>query len=231
MKKFTYFCIASVFLLLFISVISCADLYDSFEVNTIIYVSERGSANGDGTENSPFNTLQLAINKINASSDTSATWTILVDGTVRSGKATINSLNAAKLFIKKHHDSSEAKITGDHVTDSGPLLKVTTTADIEIENVDFYGGDSLDHGGGIYIDNGNAIITINSASITECHAANYGGGIYIGRGTVTLNNCIINQNSANDGGAIYNSNGTVTLNGTTYSYNTPSNKQTYPLSL
>lgn len=226
MKKFNYFCIASVFLLLFISVISCADLYDSFEVNTIIYVSERGSANGDGTENSPFNTLQLAINKINASSDTSATWTILIDGTINSGKATINSLNAAKLVIKKHHDSSVAKITGSGA-DSGPLLKVMAPADIEIENVVFRGGSSTDNGGGLYIDNSNAIITINQSNITECHA-NYGAGIYVGHGTLILNNCSLTLNGATSaGGAIYNSSGIVTLNETTYANNTPSDSEVY----
>lgn len=222
MKKFTYFCIASVFLLLFISVISCADLYDSFEVNTIIYVSERGSANGDGTENSPFNTLQLAINKINASTDTSATWTILIDGTI-SGKATINSLNAAKLVIKKHNDSSEAKISGNNSADSGPLLQVTASAIIEIENVNFYGSQASGNGGGIYINDANAMVTLNSCTVTWCTASN-GGGIYIGEGDLTLTNCTISSNTATSGGGIYKTpSGTVNSSGTYIINNNPNN--------
>jgi hypothetical protein len=66
-------------------------------------------------------------------------------------------------------------------------------------------------------------VVISGLTITNAHVGAYGGGIYNEEATLTLNNCIVSDNSADYGGGIYNeavfADATLTLNNCTISGN------------
>ncbi len=88
--------------------------------------------------------------------------------------------------------------------------------------IDGDGGDTV-----VYIDSGSAdwVVSLFGFTITGGESSNHGGGIYNDGGTLTVDNCIITGNSARQiGGGIFdNSTGTLTIKNSTISNNTSNN--------
>ena len=102
-------------------------------------------------------------------------------------------------------------------TSSGHVLIIGGGANVTIKDSSTDGngeitGGNADAGGGIWI-GPRGTVTLQSGTITSCHASGKGGGIY-NMGNLTINGGSINLSSAADGGGIYNEEGaTLTLAG------------------
>ena len=90
------------------------------------------------------------------------------------------------------------------------VLLDTGTASLTASNCAFYNG-TAEEGGGIFT---YGALTLNSCVVSNNSANVYGGGIYNFGGAVVLNNCTLFGNSVYDGGGggIESENGMLTLN-------------------
>jgi hypothetical protein len=106
------------------------------------------------------------------------------------------------------------------VLSGGNLIRVLTInsgANVILNNVTIQDGYSVYDGGGIYNDRGT--VTLTNSTVSD-NSARYGGGISNSWGTLTLTNTSVSNNSAlYNGGGLDNLVGSVTLTNTTVSDN------------
>lgn len=197
------------------------------------YVATTGDDSNEGTENSPWKTIQHALGTIPASG------TIIVDDGTYSESITfdlcnkiitLKSVNGANSTIIKGDDGS-ATVTCNQTLD-GTLIEGFTITHEQGSKKTI--GEEGSKGRGIWTANGaclsvdeciisantiisddengagaglystiNAMLTITNSIISGNTAVN-GGGLYNCGGTVTLINSTISNNSASSGGGIYN---------------------------
>jgi predicted outer membrane repeat protein len=79
--------------------------------------------------------------------------------------------------------------------------------------------NSADYGGGAYLDQPSADLSLSRGHIVSNTATSSGGGAYIRFGTTTVSRTIISGNNAPSGGGIFKDDGTLTLVNTTLSHN------------
>ena len=91
------------------------------------------------------------------------------------------------------------------------ILFISSANTVIINDVDLYNGNtnSGNFGAGIFIQ--NATVTLNNCVISDNSSGSNAGGVYLQDGTLTLNSCTVQGNSAIRGGGIYNNNGIFTL--------------------
>ncbi|MBP5447033.1 MAG: hypothetical protein J6X95_02900, partial [Treponema sp.] len=101
-------------------------------------------------------------------------------------------------------------------TDGGCALKISTAVPVTIEKIKITGGYNGENGkgGGIFIENSSADVTLASGlEITGNNAKTFGGGVY-SKGKLVMSGGKIYGNTAEDcGGGIFKSNGTLYLYG------------------
>lgn len=174
-------------------------------VDTNLYVSSNGNDTNSGlTHDLAFKTLQRAVKEITDSKKYGATldWNVYIAGSVK-GNTNIENLIAKSITLAK--DTTDGVTTAElDGNESGTVLKVSTDSDIRIANVTITKGKAAD-GAGIYIDNANAKITLNSgAKVSDNTATNNGAGVYIKNGNLILNGGeIISNTATNNGGGVY----------------------------
>lgn len=125
---------------------------------------------------------------------------------VSRGRATLSDTqvisNAARRGAGVFLDAGSATLTGAQVT----------------------GNMAVNHGGGVYVDQGRATLHVSGSEISDNATASYsGGGLFVGQGSATLTGTHVVGNSAADqGGGVFVAYGTATLTGTHLIRNTAS---------
>ena len=154
---------------------------------------------------------QVLVN--NAASAAAITFAPVLSGqtiTLTSGQITLS--NAVTIDA-----SSLPKGIAIDGNQNGRIFQVTSGSTVVLDSLTITNGKVasddpvLPVGGGIY-STGN--LTLNRCIVTENSVAGPGGGIYILGGSVTMNGCTVSGNAANgnNGGGISNPSGTLTLN-------------------
>ena len=114
-------------------------------------------------------------------------------------------------------------IDGNNDEAVGAVLRITAGGDLTLNKTIVTGGKNetynyYESGGGINAY--NAIVTLNSSTVSGNVAASFmGGGIYAENSTVTLKNSTVSQNNSGLGGGIWALDSTVTLNSSTVNEN------------
>ena len=140
----------------------------------LIYVSENGTESGDGTEVSPYNTLQKAIDYITTAKAND--WIIYVSGRVI-GNTDISSssLGQARSVLISGTTGNDTDILDGN--NSGTVIKSNKTVPITLENIKITGGNATT-GGGLYQMQWGKFILSNGVLITG-NTATKGSGIAV----------------------------------------------------
>ena len=175
----------------------------------------------------PFKTLDMALKFITWQNENTA-YTITISGTLSGAQTIANNSNTNSPITLKKNDSNGnitkltitgqnsatldggfAKGTGGNPDTIGTTLTIDTAVPVEITSVTIKNGyQPSGTGGGIYIKNANADVTLKSG-VTVYGQANKGGGIY-NKGTLTIDGATIRDghalvySSSACGGGIYN---------------------------
>ncbi len=188
-------------------------LYVAGTGHTVVSADGSDTYTGDdaGSIAHPYATLQTAINKIQDAP--TLDWTINIDGNV-SGNTEITTKNVKSIKILGATGNSVDKLT----VSSGSTISVVGKANVVLQSITITGGTGkgpeggTTQGGGIYISDASANVTLNSGVLITGNTATNGGGIYIDGGTVTLSGGTIKGNTATScGGGVYVASGTFTL--------------------
>ena len=168
-------------------------------INTgpVWYVDELGNNSSDGSLDTPFLTIQRAVDAC-------------VDGdTVRLNPGIYIEqidFNTKDIVLESRaYELEDPAIIRQTIITSGALggscieLVGQDANNLEIKGVTFSGGQSQ-IGGGIYIENSSPKLT---GIIVENNTAEVGGGIYLNQADVVLDEVIIRNNGANFGGGLY----------------------------
>jgi len=177
--------------------------------DSIIYVKSDTLADGNGSLDNPFKTIQEAVTKaINDNSDGSKKFKILLQSTVEdpptvsydlannSSFVNIAPTNNLTLEIASYGEDSFTINANKSGANSGRVMYIGQNANVTLRNVNISGGNLKDgNGGAIYC---SGTLNLVNSTISESNAIN-GGGIYIENGTFTMNGGIIgNEISEND---------------------------------
>jgi len=175
-----------------------------------VYVSQYGSADGNGTSERPFDTVAKAMNHINqASGDLASTlgiaestpWELHVKGSPTgptntiSGNALINVVPGIN-YLKIIGEGSGATISANS---KGRVLYVGGSTSVTIENVTLTGGNTNQDGGGVHVAQGGSLTLKSGTIITGNTTSTNGGGIYCD-GTLTMKGGTISANNINGKG-------------------------------
>lgn len=81
------------------------------------------------------------------------------------------------------------------------ILNVKDTGNLNLKNISFFYGTSVEYGGALEVDGGTA--TLENCRISNCTSGVSGGGVYAHNGgTLTLKDCLFKDNSSGYGGAV-----------------------------
>lgn len=209
-----------------------------------------------GTLRAPLATIQAAIEKVLEQNDGADAYTIFVDGTLdgttaaklgTDGMADFSELDKnLTLTIKALSETAKATLDGGarfdasgNATNPGIEKRIINAKpasgalNLTLENLVITGGSTTVNGGGIYIEGGNATLTMNGGTISGNTAGGSGGGIYNNGGTVKMKGCTITDckagGTSNDegGGGIYNASGTLELTGVTITLDSDGTRAAY----
>ena len=194
--------------------------------DSIIYVKSDALADGNGTLDNPFITIQEAVNKaINDSTAGSTKFKILLQSDVEdpstdsydpannSSFVNIDPTNVLTLEIASYGENSfkiNAKKSG---ANSGRVMYIGQKANVTLRNINISGGNLTDgNGGAIYC---SGTLNLVNSTISESNAKN-GGGIYIENGTFTMNGGIIGNEILEDDDTKYSWEYAATTTGGSY---------------
>ena len=177
-------------------------------INTgpVWYVSELGNDSSDGSLESPFASINAAIN-----ASTNGDTVRLFEGEY----VETFDFQSKQLVLESRSDElQDSSLVNQTIISSGPLggscveLVGNGAANAIIKNITFSGGQSQ-IGGGIYIENSTPKLI---GIIVERNSAEIGGGIYINQSNVDIINSKIFDNGSNFGGGIYATGSVIRLN-------------------
>ncbi|MFL2989787.1 MAG: right-handed parallel beta-helix repeat-containing protein [Candidatus Neomarinimicrobiota bacterium] len=176
-------------------------------INTgpVWYVSELGNDSSDGSVETPFTSIQKAID-VSANGDTIR---LFVGEYIES----FDFLSKQIVLESRAEELDNDTIASQTIISVGPLggscieLIGQDAANVEIKNMTFSGGQSQ-IGGGIYIENSSPKL---SGVFVKNNAAEVGGGMYINQSNVELVDITIFNNGANFGGGVYATGSSVNI--------------------
>ena len=171
----------------------------------VLYVTA-GTSGGDGSQASPFGSVQDAIESMN---DNTATYTVRISGTIEDTITISPSVVAAKIILKGNGTNSTV-LMGPTGNTARVITITSDTIDTVIEELTITNNyssasSSITNGrGGISIYTSKTVI-MNNVDIKNCYVdgTTNGGGISINQGTLTMNNCNVTGNRAPTGGGLY----------------------------
>lgn len=176
-------------------------------INTgpVWYVSELGNDSSDGSVETPFSSIQKAID-VSVNGDTVRLFT---------GEyiESFDFLSKQIVFESRAEELDNDTIALQTIISVGPLggscieLVGQDAANVEIKNMTFSGGQSQ-IGGGIYIESSSPKL---SGIFVENNTAEVGGGLYINQSNVELVDVTVFNNGANFGGGVYATGSSVSI--------------------
>lgn len=194
--------------------------------DSIIYVKSDALADGNGTLDNPFITIQEAVNKaINDSTAGSTKFKILLQSDVEDTSTdsytnddnfsliNIDPINDLTLEIASYGENSFTINANKSGENSGRVMYIGQKANVTLRNVNIKGGNLTDdNGGAIYC---SGTLNLVNSTISESNAKN-GGGIYIENGTFTMNGGIIGNEISEDDDTKYSWEYAATTTGGSY---------------
>ena len=207
---------------------------------SVVYISEYGSNNGQGTPINPFATWEKAIETIGGEGVVYVTGAVTVasEHSHSSGSLTLRGYNGGGTLTNR--SGRVLNITGGTVTLGDNITLTGTNTSGEGGAVYVGGGNFIMEsgstianstvqgtnafGGGVAVKYGGAFTMNNGAEIIGCKADNGGGGVYVFASNFTMNGGVIgghDPNVAKWGGGVYiGSDCEVTMSGNSeISYN------------
>jgi len=156
---------------------------------SIYYVATNGNNDNDGSSNSPWATIQYALD---APSEDSFK-VILKAGTYNEYEITFPGDKEIYLLGEAGPNATIIK----NIEKAGTVIRISNVLEVTtIEGVKITGGNG-NNGGGIFVANSNTI------ELTNCMISNnsaaWGGGIFSLTSPLLLNNCTISDNFASGG--------------------------------
>ena len=178
---------------------------ENIDEGIVLYVTA-GTSGGDGSQASPFGSVQDAIESMN---DNTATYTVRISGTIEDTITISPSVVAAKIILKGNGTNSTV-LRGPTGNTARVITITSDTIDTVIEELTITNNyssasSSITNGsGGISIYTSKTV-TMNNVDIKNCYVdgTTNGGGISINQGTLTMNNCNVTGNRAPIGGGLY----------------------------
>lgn len=184
-----------------------SDTKTSLYIDNPIYVSAAGSSDGDGSRNSPMDSIENACTKTN---DSSSAFTIRVLGTLTEEQIVPDSgINAASLTLEGANGLDEDGNPKDALTlsQTGTILTVNTTIPLTLKNIKIQGSEDITKPTiGLKVENsaGAAVTISNGVLITKNYTSGFGGGLSLGNNcTLTMTGGKISGNKASSGGGVY----------------------------
>ena len=207
---------------------------------SVVYISEYGSNNGQGTPINPFATWEKAIETIGGEGVVYVTGAVTVasEHSHSSGSLTLRGYNGGGTLTNSSgrvlNITGGTVTLGDNITLTGTNTsgeggavyvgggKFTMESGSTIANSTVQGTNAF--GGGVAVMYGGAFTMNNGAEIIGCKADNGGGGVYVYASNFTMNGGVIggrDPNVARWGGGVYiGSDCEVTMSGNSeISYN------------
>ena len=177
------------------------------------------SNNNSGSHKSPFLTFDKALSVIQglataAGADTTREYTIHICGTVNNTSTTTvpeigSTLNGklAKLTIQGRTNTSNPPVL-QNPNSTGRVLSIVTAVPVEIVGLKITGGNAQEstgtggYGGGLYLSGNGSSVTLDNCVIEQNKAYSQGGGIYVATGASLImngNNSAIQSNRISGG--------------------------------
>ena len=195
--------------------------------DSIIYVDSNFSGISNGMKNSPFITIQEAVNeairdntagskkfKILLQSDVEDPSTVSYDPANNSSFVNIDPTNDLTLEIASYGEDRFTINANKSGENSGRVMYIGRKANVTLRNVKIKGGNLANgNGGAIYC---SGTLNLVNSTISESNAKN-GGGIYIENGTFTMNGGIIGNEILEDEDTKYSWEYAATTTGGSYS--------------
>ena len=168
-------------------------------INTgpIWYVGELGNDSSDGSVETPFLTIQRAVDACANGDTIRLTPGIYIESVDFNSKDIVLESRAYELVDVSL--ISQTVISSGAIGGSCMELIGLDAANLEIKGITFSGGQSQ-IGGGIYIENSTPKL---NGIVVENNTAEVGGGIYVNQSDVELDNVTVRQNGSNFGGGLY----------------------------
>ena len=164
----------------------------------IIYVSD-GDVNGDGSQNSPYNSISGAVDNYNSSVNSNIY--------IKDGNYKISSevdLNKDITIIGQSKEGTFLDGQG-----SSSIFKVSTKSKITLVNLTFKNAKG---NGALFLDSGDTIVVDNCIFDNNAAGGIYYNTYYINAINVTVKNSVFTNNfNSKDGGAIYLRQGSLTV--------------------
>ena len=181
----------------------------------VYYVGDNESDNPQGTETSPFTTLQAAVDEVNNINDGTSSYTIYVMSNITWEEDSYVAISSDFINITPTN-SLNLKICGYNSTgvtidanQKGRVMYISPNANVTLQNLILTGGYlNGNNGAGLYILNNNtAAVTIKNCEIKENTIDNgCGAGIYVvynsGNLKLTIENSKIFSNTINHNNGI-----------------------------
>ncbi|MBR5097156.1 MAG: hypothetical protein IK094_08645, partial [Treponema sp.] len=173
-----------------------------------------------GSFAAPLATVQAAVDKINATGNTTTQYTVYIDGKVTGDADAVYSnyalvhLNKERKILFKGWSGPDTDIidVNKKKTDTGPATQghafyVITSSPITLQNLGIVnatgsGGGVSSHGGALTVSRTGADVTVLDCKISDCWDYS-GGAISVMLGSVKVKNSVLTKNKASTGGAIY----------------------------
>ena len=168
-------------------------------INTgpVWYVGELGNDSSDGSIETPFFTIQRAIDACTNGDTIRLSPGNYIESVDFNAKDIVLESRAYELIDPLL--ISQTVISPGVLGGSCMELIGQDAANLEIKGITFSGGQSQ-IGGGIYVENSSPKLT---GIIVENNTAEVGGGIYFNNADVELDHVIIRNNGSNFGGGLY----------------------------
>lgn len=177
---------------------------------------------GTGDDSITFGTLTGTVNITSGLPEINQSITLVIEAAAIGGVPAItiqpNATNIGPFDIS----NSSANVTLRNLVLTGANRPAFDGAAVLNDGVLTIENTTLSNNSG---DNGGAIYTTNTTTITNSNfasnsAGTHGGALYVAGGTTTITGTTFTSNSANGGGAIWQESGTLNVTGGSFSLNT-----------
>ena len=177
----------------------------------VYYVGNNENNNPQGTETSPFTTLQAAVNMVNSINDGTSSYTIYVMNDITGTDSDFTDDNKALInVVPGENNSLNLKICGYNSTgvtidanQKGRVMYISPNANVTLQNLILTGGYlENNNGAGLYILNNDANVIIENSEISGNVIDNgCGAGIFVANNSgnlkLTIKNSKIFSNTIN----------------------------------
>jgi len=185
---------------------------DAIAAETAVYVASNGSDDGEGTDVSPYATLDKALTEVENGGTITLKDTVTIDSWTAHGKTvtiTGGGLNVSGLPNSEFNDGKGTQMKEIVINDSVTFTKMTWTVDSTLETFIYANGNKMVFGEGVSYSQekirlfgggkeGSTVASTNLTVLAGTYNYIYGGSL---RGTVTGNTNLTVGGTVNNNGS------------------------------